>query len=350
MSAVGSLLGTAVGDAIGLPYEALSARRAARLLGSPDRHRFVFGRGMGSDDTEHTVMVAQALVASGGEPVAFAHELGWRLRWWLLGLPAGIGFATMRALIKLWLGFGPHRSGVFSAGNGPAMRSAIIGAAVDDEKAMRRLVSICTRITHTDPKAEYGALAVALAAHLVARQKSTVRGEVYARHLARSLPDDPPARELLELVDMAIASAEAGHATEAFVRSLGCHNGVTGYVYATVPAAIHAWLKHPRDYESAISEVVRCGGDTDTTAAIVGGIVGSAVGKSGIPPEWIGGLAEWPRTVAWMENLASALEQPAAAAESHSPPGVFVPWVLARNAFFTGVVLVHVARRCLPPY
>src|SRR5215212_10410569 len=138
MSAVGSLLGTAVGDAMGLPYEAMSQRRGARLLGPPDRYRFVFRRGMGSDDTEHTVIVAQSLIASGGEPVAFAHELSWRMRWWLLGLPAGIGFATLRALIRLWLGFGPHRSGVFSAGNGPAMRSAIIGAAVDDEKTMRR--------------------------------------------------------------------------------------------------------------------------------------------------------------------------------------------------------------------
>ena len=335
---------------MGLPYEALSRRRGARLLGAPDRFRFVFGRGMGSDDTEHTVMVAQALAASGGEPVAFAHELGWRLRWWLLGLPAGIGFATLRALVKLWLGFGPHCSGVFSAGNGPAMRSAIIGAAVDDEKAMRRLVSICTRITHTDPRAEYGALAVALAAHLVARQKSVVRGDVYERHLARCLPEDPAAKELLDLVRMAAASASAGDSTETFARSLGCHGGVTGYVYATVPACLHAWFLHPRDYESAIAEVIQCGGDTDTTAAIVGGIVGSAVGKTGIPKEWIGGLFEWPRTVPWMEGLAKSLEQAMALASPQAPPRVFAPWLLARNAFFLAVVLVHVGRRCLPPY
>jgi len=43
---VGSLLGTAVGDALGLPYEGLSPRRAERMLGTPDRYRFVPGRGM----------------------------------------------------------------------------------------------------------------------------------------------------------------------------------------------------------------------------------------------------------------------------------------------------------------
>ena len=51
---VGSILGTAVGDAIGLPYEGMSKRRGVRLLGEPTRHRFFFGRGMVSDDTEHT--------------------------------------------------------------------------------------------------------------------------------------------------------------------------------------------------------------------------------------------------------------------------------------------------------
>ena len=42
------------------------------------------------------------------------------------------------------------------------MRSAIIGAAVDDLEQLKRLVAINTRITDTDPRAEHGALAVAL--------------------------------------------------------------------------------------------------------------------------------------------------------------------------------------------
>jgi len=171
----GSILGTAVGDAIGLPYEGLSPRRAARLLGEPDRHRFFLGRGMVSDDTEHTCMVAQALVAAGDDVGAFSGQLARRLRLWLLGLPAGTGKATLRATLKLWLGFSPDRSGVFSAGNGPAMRSPVLGAAVEDLDLLRRLVRASARITHTDPKAEYGALAVALAARL-ASEGSTVEG------------------------------------------------------------------------------------------------------------------------------------------------------------------------------
>jgi hypothetical protein len=70
------------------------------------------------------------------------------MRWWLVGLPAGIGSATLRATLKLWLGFSPSRSGVFSAGNGPAMRSPVLGTAIDDIETLRKFVRASTRITH----------------------------------------------------------------------------------------------------------------------------------------------------------------------------------------------------------
>src|SRR5207247_666335 len=116
--------GTAVGDAIGLPYEGLTGRRAAKMFGPPNRQRFFFGRGMVSDDTEHTCIVAQALIEANSDLNAFQRSLARRMRLWLLGVPAGIGIATLRSIIRLWVGISPERSGVFSAGNGPAMRAA----------------------------------------------------------------------------------------------------------------------------------------------------------------------------------------------------------------------------------
>jgi len=135
---VGVLTGTAARDALGLPAEGMSRQRIQRRWHGQWRHRFLFGRGMVSDDTEHTLFVAQALLAHPNDPAAFQRCLAWKLRLWLLGLPAGIGFATLRAILKLWLGFPPTRSGVHSAGNGPAMRSAIIGAYFFDEPEKRR--------------------------------------------------------------------------------------------------------------------------------------------------------------------------------------------------------------------
>lgn len=110
---VGCLLGTAVGDALGLPYEGLSRERAGRLLGPPGRYRFCFGRGMVSDDTDHTCLVAQALVQSRGDAKRFQAVLARGLKFWLLGAPAGIGLATLRALLRLLVGVPPDRSGDF---------------------------------------------------------------------------------------------------------------------------------------------------------------------------------------------------------------------------------------------
>src|SRR4051812_14341818 len=90
----GVLLGTAVGDALGLPREGLSPRRAQRLFGNSLRHAFFLRRGMCSDDTEHTVFAAQAWLEANGDDARFAEKLAAQLRWWLLGVPAGVGFAT----------------------------------------------------------------------------------------------------------------------------------------------------------------------------------------------------------------------------------------------------------------
>jgi len=90
--------------------------------------RLAFGRGIVSDDTEHAFLVGQSLLVASGDVAAFRRALAGRLRWWFLGLPAGVGLATARACVKLCLGISPERSGVYSAGNGPAIRSASIGA------------------------------------------------------------------------------------------------------------------------------------------------------------------------------------------------------------------------------
>lgn len=343
----GSILGTAVADAIGLPYEALSRRRGQRLFGVPDRHRFLFGRGMGSDDTEHTCLVAQALCVSGGNVEQFRQQLAWGLRWWLMGLPAGIGFATLRAILRLWLGYPPTRSGVWSAGNGPAMRCAVIGAAVEDTEHLYALVCTATQITHTDPRALAGALCVALAARQSARGGQD--GEQLSAELGVLLAP-PVAQEWQAVLGQVLGSVKLGESNLVFADTLGCKTGVSGFVLHTVPVAMHIWLSHPRDYAQAVSTAVRCGGDTDTLAAIVGGIVGAGVGTTGIPKIWLDGLWEWPRSQRWMDALATQLAQ--VLETGVAAPAPAYPWFALplRNALFAVAVLAHVLRRVLPPY
>mgnify|MGYP003345204694 CR=1 FL=1 len=125
--------------------------------------RFICGRGMISDDTEHTIFVAQALLSHPDDPEKFQTALAGKLRWWFASLPAGAGLATARACIKLWLGFSPKNAAVVSAGSGPAMKSAIIGAYFSEEsERRRRFVLASSRLTHRSWQAETAALAVAV--------------------------------------------------------------------------------------------------------------------------------------------------------------------------------------------
>ena len=342
----GSILGTAIGDSIGLPYEGLSRCRAIKLLGLPNRHRLLFGFGMVSDDTEHTCIVVRSLIASGGDVAKFQNQLAWRLRFWLLGLPAGIGFATLRSILKLWLGVPPDQSGVFSAGNGPAMRSAILGIAIEDVNQLREVVRINTRITHTDPKAEYGAFTIALAAHHACQMAST-SGDDFLIQLKSCLGRD--AEQFISLISQTVDSVKQGESTLQFAAKLGLSRGVSGYVYHSVPIAIHAWLSHPQDYRKAIMTTVQCGGDTDSIAAMVGGIVGASVGKEGIPKEWLSRLLEPTYSVKWMESLSKQLDVSLQTGIAEQPIQLPILGFL-RNLLFLVVVVSHGFRRLLPPY
>jgi ADP-ribosyl-[dinitrogen reductase] hydrolase len=344
---IGCILGTAVGDALGLPYEGMSPTRAHKLLGPPERYRFVFGRGMISDDTEHTCMVAQSLIESGDNVDTFTRRFASRLRWWILALPAGVGKATARSCIKLWLGIRPAKSGVYSAGNGPAMRAAIFGATIDDIPKLLEYVRASSRLTHTDPKAEFGAVAVALAAR-EASQNDRVNPERWLELVSQALPSE--ASDLIEILRSATASVAKSESTLAYANALGLGRGVSGYTYHTVPVAIHCCLSFPDDFQKAVTAAIECGGDADTTAAIVGGIVGARVGKEGIPTELISGIWEWPRSVRWMESLGMALSQAWPSPHASRAPSANPIAVVLRNLIFLAIVLCHGFRRLGPPY
>ncbi|MBC8391030.1 MAG: ADP-ribosylglycohydrolase family protein [Deltaproteobacteria bacterium] len=345
----GCILGTAVGDALGLPYEGLTPKRAARLFKEIDQYHFFLKHGMVSDDTEHTCLVAQSLIIADGDPGKFIKDLSRRLRYWLLGLPGGVGFATLRSILKLWMGFSPEKSGVYSAGNGPAMRSAVIGVAYGSEPdKMKAFVRNSTIITHSDPKAYFGALGVALAAHMNAAE-NIIKGDDYIEKLRKLLPD-PDSDEFIGLVSRALNSSLKSRSTKQFAEELKLEKGITGYIYHTVPMVIHSWLTHPKDFRSGVLDIISCGGDTDTTAAILGGIIGAGVGKEDIPGEWLDRLWEWPRTVKWMEKLAKQLKSSLDGESHQKAVTVPFPLIVVRNLIFTIVILMHGFRRMFPPY
>jgi hypothetical protein len=69
----GIILGTAVGDALGLPLENLGPRRAAKLFPGQLKHHFFLKRGMVSDDPDHILFVGQSLLAHPDSRGDFRH-------------------------------------------------------------------------------------------------------------------------------------------------------------------------------------------------------------------------------------------------------------------------------------
>lgn len=342
----GCLLGGAIGDALGLAYEGLSPRRLARLSPGPLRFRVFPGLALVSDDTEHAALTAQALLRSRGDVDRFERVLAWRLRLWIAALPAGVGWATGRALWKLWLGIPPGRNGVHSAGNGPAMRAAILGVYLARQPhTLAEHLARSTRLTHTDIRAEAGAHCIALAAAQASQGSSD---PLQLAHLLAPVleQDGEGMADFRMLMRAMFESVAKGERTQAFCAAQGWQRGVLGYVVHTVAAALHAWLSHPQDLDAALEDIIRSGGDVDSTAALVGGLVGAGVGVQGLPPARCAALRDWPWNQQRLSRLAIAL------ARGGHQGSLYPCWPLAllRNLLFLLLVLGHGLRRLLPPY
>lgn len=245
-----SLRGTLAGDCLGLVYEGLSPSRIEkRISESPFSPSFIAGRTIPSDDTAHAYLTAYALSVSGDEPEKFQRILAREIRKWFLALPFGIGLATLKAGVKLSVGVHPPRSAVNSAGNGACMRAPVIGWWYSDRpELIPSFARISTEITHCHPLALQGALWCARAASAYSRGESLPE-----------LSSDWPADN---------------HSPE---------RGATGYVVHTVHAVRRGLIEG-----LSLEQIIRQGGDTDTIAAIVGGIRGAESLPAGLK------VSGWP--------------------------------------------------------
>lgn len=347
----GCLLGGALGDALGLPFEKLPPQKRTRIWGqlSPDTLEMCFlpRRGMVSDDTEHALFTARALLESRGSSARFAKTLSSELRAWFWTLPPGIGWATLRACLKASLFLPASKSGVYSAGNGPAMRAPILGAFFGEgTEQLRDFCVITTRLTHTDPKAHWGAFAVALAAsHAVRGQPDSRR---FIRDLSEWSDDSEAAREMLSLAKRAANSASRNQHAADFCAELGLEKGVTGYIFHTVPIVLQCFFRRPTDFRASVGEIILCGGDTDTTGAILGGIIGAGIGAEALPKDWASELWDWPNSPRYIASLARELASAGDEGVVVTAPRALFGTPLARNALFLFIVLGHAMRRIVP--
>lgn len=328
----GVLLGTAIGDALGLPMEGMSARAIARLYPKIDRYS-LFGRtGFVSDDTEQTALVAQSLARFPDDEAGCTRAFRRSLLGWFLRLPWGIGWGTLRACVRIMLGL--RESGVRSAGNGAAMRAAIVGVFFfDDDERRRRWARALARVTHTDPRAIDGAIYVAeLAARCAKNPDEDL--DVLVRD-ASAVIDEPTLRAaVLRARELAAGDAAFDFAA----RELG----TTGFVLHAVPLATLCFMRFGREPTRAIVSAIEAGGDTDSNAAIVGAWMGALHGEAGLPADWITRLNDGPFGPTHLRALAFDL----VAGRNGEPAKAHYSWMhaFARNVALYPIVLFHAVR------
>ncbi|UGQ12231.1 ADP-ribosylglycohydrolase family protein [Yinghuangia sp. ASG 101] len=278
--AVGAVVGAAVGDALGGPFEfgpagAFSARFPERAASrGADADEMCGGGGWdpgeATDDTQMAVLVGESLVERGELD---ASDIFDRFRRWARADPKDIGVQTETVLgsgLPWDAAAAEHfRTNMWAAGNGSLMRAstAAVRFARDGRHATMDAARRIAALTHGDPAAWEG----------TAVFHELVRVALHGADPLAALP------EVLELVHpdhrdrYAVVLADDWHPDRA--------TEFNGAVWPCLGSAVWA-LRTTGGYPEAVRAAIDLGGDTDTVAAVTGGLAGARYGFAAIPPRW----------------------------------------------------------------
>ena len=287
-----AFFGLAVGDALGVPVEFESRFVLKR---NPVENMREFGTynqpaGTWSDDSSLAFCLADALSEGFNLDRIAKNFVRWQTEgfWTPHGVVFDIGIATSAAIRRLKIGIKPELAGgadEYSNGNGSLMRILPLLFYIKDKPVSERfeLTRHVSSITHAHIRSVIACFYYLEFARLLV--KAMDKFEVYAT-LKKEIPANLDA--------LGISSEEVLH----FKRLLSSdiffikENEIksSGYVTETLEASI--WCLLTTDsYASAVLNAVNLGEDTDTTAAVTGGLAGLMYGYEQIPKEWIDVLA-----------------------------------------------------------
>jgi len=307
---VGTMVGFAVGDALGMPAQFLSREEIRTYYGKPVTtfirahagHASEFlPQGSYTDDTQLMLATAECLVECGRmEPARQADAL---LSWFVNTIPHRTPMRANELACKhLASGKAWNKSGVFSGGCGAAIRMPPVGLLYfrDADALVRAALDDCL-ITHTDPHARAASVAVAyLIARLVQSNEHTSPGDQVLEIADRVHSIDADMAALLRWVTQ-IAHLRPEEALFEI--------GTSSDALEVVPAATYCFLKHPRQYAEAVLAAVNAGDASDSIAALTGSFVGAFAGWEVIPKEWRDKVEDSEVLVAIAEQLAAIAER-----------------------------------------
>jgi ADP-ribosylglycohydrolase len=267
------LVGGCIGDALGMPFETMLINNPLLLDWNgydflPSKYHKLEA-GSYTDDGQMMIMVAESLIKNGGfNPDDLSNRY---VHWIFSGEARGYGKTTLAALTAIKDGKHWSESGIAgSLGNGTAMRAAPFGVYYrNDLKTLVSAIKIDSAITHVSEDAEAGALAIGLTAAFAANKDLSDLLDRIHEHL----PDCKLKRTIYSLDSLLNGDVTPPQA----LRLLG----TKANVQETVASALYCFLKF-NHYHDAIEAAIRAGGDTDTTAAIVGALFAAKNGLNDI--------------------------------------------------------------------
>ena len=294
----GSLLGVAVGDALGRPVKGWSAARIAREHGEV-RDMLGHPRGRTTEDTEMTIAVAEWLLEKEHEGAALAERI--RKKY---DPDRDYGRTTTDVLRRLragenWQTAADHAFARGSFGNGAAARIAACGLVFRrDRDALERVVETCASVTHSHPLGIAGALLQAREVALAVERREEPLDPIGFVVELRSTTASPEFRHKLRAVEECLDKSPPAHVAR---DRLGCNATAIG----SVTTALYAFLSRAASFEDALVFAVNLGGECDAIGAMTGAVAGAYHGARAIPARWLEALESGKR--AELEILADRL-------------------------------------------
>ena len=313
----GCLLGGAAGDALGYPVEFLSLAEIRKQYGPAGITEYKLQRGVAqiSDDTQMALFTANGLLynatrrrlfAPGGGPETYVmagfyqewlrtqqepyrRSAGWHFAW-LMNVPdlyrrRAPGCTCMEAIAREAQGT-PEDPINESKGCGGIMRVAPAGLWLDYPENVCQLATELAAMTHGHELGYLPAGVLGYCVSALAHGKADCVLDAVRRALkwtARQFPGARHFQELTDLVEKAVRLSGEDREDTDVIRELG-----EGWVAEeTLAIAVYCALKYENDFDRALIAAVNHDGDSDSTGAVTGNLLGARLGLAGIPPKYL---------------------------------------------------------------
>lgn len=307
---LGGLWGSVVGDALGVPVEFSTREQRDQDPVREVRGYGTYNQPPGTWSDDSSLMLCTLLSLS--EHTLDLRDIGQRFVRYLTesyATPYGsvfdVGMATANAIDRLRSGCPPEQAGGTTDrdnGNGSLMRILPIGLRFYEETPERliEIAHLVSRITHGHPRSQFACgYACLLIARLLVGDSAAVAYEKTNAQIHR-LYAAPQWRGELAQYGRLLSGRIAGEPRSAIQSS--------GYVLHTLEASVYLLLRSP-SYSQAVLDAINLGGDTDTTACVVGGLTGILHGVEAIPASWLQPIARRAELSGWFETFVASTTQ-----------------------------------------